>query len=62
MYEVYWFYEDLYYILDHIIKTKKNWLLIQGTGLHGRNKMIPGVTGKFGLGVQSEAGKMLKEF
>ena len=30
--------------------------------MQGRNKMIPGVTGKFGLGVQSEAGKMLKEF
>jgi len=27
-----------------------------------RDKMIPGVTDKFGLGVQSEAGKMLKEF
>ena len=43
-------------------ETKKNLLFIQGIGMQGRNKKIPGVTGKFGLGVQNEAGERLKEF
>ena len=30
--------------------------------MQGRNKKIPGVTGKFGLGVQNEAGESLIEF
>ena len=30
--------------------------------MQGRNKKIPGVTGKFGLGVQNEAGQRLTEF
>ena len=31
-----------------------------GTGM--QNKEMPGVTGKFGLGVQNEAGQRLTEF
>ena len=34
----------------------------QGTGMQIRKSKIPGVTGKFGLGVQNEAGQRLTEF
>ena len=54
--EVEWFYEDLQGLLE--LTPKKHVLLIIGdwnakVGSQG----IPGVTGKFGLGVQNEAGK-----
>ena len=62
VYEVYWFYEDLYYILDQNIKTKKICFSYRELEYKGMNKKIPGVTGKFGLGVQNEAGERLKEF
>ena len=35
--------------------------LLQGTGMQ-KGSQIPGVTVKFGLGVQNEAGKNLTEF
>ena len=60
--EVYWFYEDLYYILDQNIKTKKICFSYRELECKGMNKKIPGVTGKFDFGVQNEAGERLKEF
>ena len=35
---------------------------LQGTRNKSRSQEIPGVTGKFGLGVQNEAGQRLTEF
>ena len=54
--EVEWFYEDLQDLLE--LTPKKDVLFIIGEwnaklGSHE----IPGVTGKFGLGIQNEAGK-----
>ena len=60
VYEVDWFYEDLYYILDQNIKTKKICFSYRELECKGMNKKIPGVTGKFDLGVQNEAGERLK--
>ena len=59
--EVKWFYEDLQALLE--LTWKKDVLFIIG---HWNAKVgsqeIPGVTGKFGLGVQNEAGQRLIEF
>ena len=54
--EVEWFYEDLQDLLE--LTPKKDVLFITGdwnakVGSQG----IPGVTGKFGLGLQNEAGQ-----
>ena len=59
--EVEWFYEDLQDLLE--LTAKKYVLFIIG----GRNAKVgsqetPGVTGKFGLGIQNEAGQRLIEF
>ena len=59
--EVEWFYEDLQDLLE--LTTKKDVLFIIGdwnakVGSHE----IPGVTGKFGLKLKSEAGQRLTEF
>ena len=59
--EVERFYEDLQDLLE--LTPKKDVLFILG----GWNEKVeiqelPGVTGKFGLGVQNEAGKRLTEF
>ena len=59
--EVKRFYEHLQYLLE--LKPKKDVLFIIGdwntkVGSQG----IPGVTGKFGLGVKNEAGQRLTEF
>ena len=59
--EVEWFYEDLQDLLE--LTRKKDVLFIIGdwnekVGSQG----TPGVTGKFGLGVQNEAGQRLTEF
>ena len=59
--EVEWFYEDLQDLLE--LTCKKDVLFITGdwnakVGSQG----ILGVTGKFGLGVQNEAGQKLREF
>ena len=54
--EVVWFYEDLQDLLE--LTPKKDVLLILGEwNAKVRNQEIPGVTGKFGLGVQNEAGQ-----
>ena len=59
--EVEQFYEDLQDLLE--LTAKKDGLFIIGdcnakVGSQG----IPGVTGKFGFGVQNEAGQRLTEF
>ena len=59
--EVEWFYEDLQ---DHLELTpKKDVLFIIGDwNAKIRSQETPGVTGKFGLGIQNEAGQRLIEF
>ena len=59
--EVEWFYEDLQYLLE--LTLKKDVLFITGDwNAKVQSQEIPGVTGKFGLGVQNEAGQRLIEF
>ena len=59
--EVEWFYEDLQDLLE--LTVKKDILFIIGDwNAKGGSQEIPGVTGKFGLGVQDEAGQRLTEF
>ena len=59
--EVEWFYEDLQELLE--ITSKKNVLFIIGDwNAKARSQETPGVTGKFGLGIQNEAGQRLIEF
>ena len=54
--EVEWFYEDLQDLLE--LTPKKDVLFIIGDwNAKVGSQEIPGVTGKFGLGVQNEAGK-----
>ena len=59
--EVEWFYEDLQDLLE--LTPKKDILFIIG-GWNAKigSQETPGVTGKFGLGVQNEAGQRLIEF
>ena len=59
--EVEWFYEDLQDFLE--LTPKKDVLSIIGDwNAKVGSQETPGVTGKFGLGVQNEAGKRLIEF
>ena len=59
--EVELFYEDLPDLLE--VTPKKDVLFIIGDwNTKTRNQGIPGITGKFGLGVQNEAGQRLIEF
>ena len=59
--EVEWFYEDLEDFLE--LTPKTDVLFIIGDwNAKVRSQEIPGVTGKFGLGVQNEAGQRLTEF
>ena len=54
------FYEDLQYLLE--LTPKKDVLFIIGDwNAKVRSQEILGVTGKFGLGVQNEAGQRLTE-
>ena len=56
--EVEWFYEDLQDLLE--LTPKKDVLLIIGNwSARVGSQEIPGVTGKFGLGVQNKAGQRL---
>ena len=57
--EVEWFYEDLQNPLE--LTPPKDVLFITGEVKVGSQE-TPGVTGKFGLGVQNEAGQRPKEF
>ena len=59
--EVEWFYEDLQDLLEltpekDVVFSMGDWNAKVG------NQETPGVTGKFGLGVQNEAGQRLIEF
>ena len=54
--EVEWFYEDIQDLLD--LTPKKDVLFIIGDwNAKIGSQEIPGITGKFGLGVQNEEGK-----
>ena len=59
--DVEWFYEDLQDLLE--LTPKKDVLFIRGD-LNAKigSQETPGITGKFGLGVQNEAGQRLIEF
>ena len=58
--EVEWFYDDLE---DFQELTPKNVLFIRRDwNAKVGNQEIPGITSKFGLGVQNEAGQRLTEF
>ena len=55
------FYEDLQDLLE--LTLKRNVLFIIGDwNAKVGSQEIPGVTGKFGLGIQNEAGQRLTEF
>ena len=59
--EVEWFYEDLQDLVE--LTPKKNVLFIIGDwNAKVGSQETPGVTGKFGLAVQNEAGQRLMEF
>ena len=59
--EVEWFYEDLQDLLE--LTPKKDVLFIIGDwNAKVGSQETPGVTGKFGFGVQNEAGQRLIEF
>jgi len=59
--EIEWFYEGLQDLLE--LTPKKDVLFIIGDW-HAEigNQETPGVTGKFGLGIQNDAGQILIEF
>ena len=59
--QVEWFYEDLQNLLE--LTPKKDALfIIWDWNAKAGSQETPGVTGKFGLGVQNEAGQRLIEF
>ena len=59
--EIEWFYEDLQDLLE--LTPKKDVLFIIGDwNAKVGSQETPGVTGKFGLGVQNEADQRLTEF
>ena len=56
-----WFYEDLQDLLE--LTPQKDVLFIIGDwNAEVESQEMPGITGKFGLGVQNEAGQRLIEF
>ena len=59
--EVEWFYEDLQDLLE-LTPTKDVLFNIGDWNAKVGSQETPGVTGKFGLGVQNEAGQRLIEF
>ena len=59
--EVEWFYEDLQDLLE-LIPKKDVFFIIGDWNAKVRSQEIPGVTGKFDLGVQNKAGQRLIEF
>ena len=59
--EVKQFYEDLQDLLELTLK-KDVFFIIGGLNEKVGSQETPGVTGKFGLGVQNEAGQRLLEF
>ena len=59
--EVEWFYEGLQELLK-LTPQRHVLFIIQDSNAKIGSQEIPGVTGKFGLGVQNEAGQRLTEF
>ena len=59
--EVERFYEDLQYLWELTLK-KDVFFIIGDWNAKVGSQETPGVTGKFGLGVQNEAGQRLTEF
>ena len=59
--EVEWFYEDLQDLLE-LAHNKDILFIIGDWNAKVGSQEIPGVTGKFGLGVPNEAGQRLTEF
>ena len=59
--EVEWFYEDIQDLLE-LTPKKRCPFLYMGLECRFKSQEIPGVTGKFGLGVQNEARQRLTEF
>ena len=59
--EVEWFYEDLQDLLE-LTPRKDVLFIIEDWNAKIGSQEIPGVTGKFSLGVQNEAGQRLTEF
>ena len=60
--EVERFYEDLQDLLELTTKKKDDLFIIGDWNAKVGSQETPGVTGKFGLGIQNEAGQMLIEF
>ena len=59
--EVEQFYENLQDLLE-LTPKKRCPLHYRGLECRSRKSKLPGVTGKFGLGVQNEAGQRLTDF
>ena len=59
--EVEWFYEDLQDLLE-LTPKKDVFFILRDWNAKVGSQEIPGVTGKFGLGIQNEAGQRLIEF
>ena len=59
--EVEWFYEDLQGLVELTPKTDVLFIIGDWNAKLGSEE-TPGVTGKFGLGMQNEAGQRLTEF
>ena len=59
--EVECFYEDLQDLLDLTPKKDALFIIVDWNAKEGSQK-LPGVTGKFGLGIWNEAGQRLIEF
>ena len=59
--EVEWFCEDLQDFLE-LTRNKGVFFIIEDWNAKVESQEIPRVTGKFGLGVQNEAGQRLTEF
>ena len=59
--EVEWFYEDLQDLLE-LTPPKEVLFIIGEWNAKVGSQETPGVTGKFGLGMQNEAGQRLIEF
>ena len=59
--EVEWFYEDLQ-DLPELTPNKDVLFIIGDWNAKVGSQEIPGITGKFGLGIQNEAGQRLTEF
>ena len=59
--EAEWFYEDLQDLLELTPKKDVLFIIVKWKAKVGSQE-IPGVTGKYGLGVQNETGQRLIEF